>query len=94
LGRILDDMTMLHHITAPVRINDRLKDLRASWGERRQAKAARRSLEAELASYRTPAEVEDLFAALRRHDDAPTAEEMRTILFTNLVSSPHGRVAA
>ena len=74
---------MLNHTTAPVRTNW-LATLRTAAQERRRARASRRALETELATYRTPAEVEDLFAALRREDDNPVAEEMRRILFANL----------
>jgi len=92
--RILDDMTKLNDTTAPVRSHGRLSELRTALGERRQARAAHRAMEAELATYRTPAEVEDLFAALRRHDDSPSAEQMRRILFANLQGSIHTHTAA
>jgi hypothetical protein len=85
-------MTMFNHTTAPVR-SGWLTEVRSSMSERRQARAARRALESELATYRTPAEVEDLFAALRTQDDNPTAEGMRTILLANLESHEH-RLAA
>lgn len=83
-----------NHTTAPVYSFSWLDELRAGLAKRRQAKAARRALESELSTYRTPAEVEDLFAALRRHDDDPTAEEMRRILFANLRQSSGGYGAA
>ena len=84
---------MFNHTTAPVR-SGWLGEVRSSLSERRQARAARRTLEAELASYRTPAEVEDLFAALERTpDDDPTAEQIRTILVSNLAGHQH-RTAA
>ncbi len=86
-------MTMFNHTTAPVRSYGWLTEVRSSLSERRQARAARRALEAELATYRTPSEVEDLFAALRTQDDNPTAEDMRTILLANLESHEH-RIAA
>ena len=86
-------MTMFNHTTAPVRSSGWLTEVRAGLSERRQARAARRALESELATYRTPAEVEDLFAALRTQDDNPTAEEMRTILLANLETHEH-RLAA
>jgi len=85
-------MTMFNHTTAPVRSADWLTGMRSSLVARRRARADRRSLEAELASYRTPAEVEDLFAALRDQDD-PAAEQMRTILMSNLRYTQH-RTAA
>jgi len=77
-------MTMFNHTTAPVRSYGWLTELRSSMSERRHARAARRVLESELATYRTPADVEDLFAALRTQDDNPTAEDMRTILLANM----------
>ena len=86
-------MTMFNHTTAPVRRSGWLSELRVSLRERRQAKADRRALEAELASYRTPAEVEDLFAAIRTQDD-PTADEMRRILFANRQTHELTRTAA
>lgn len=58
--------------------------------ERRQARAARRTLERELATYTTPAEVEDLLMAMRGRDDAQT-EAMRGLLVRNL---QHQHVAA
>ena len=84
---------MLNHTTAPVRSYRWLTELRSSLSERRQAKAARRAIEAEVASYRTTAEIEDLFAALRREDD-PTNDAMSRILFANLQQSSNGRFAA
>ncbi len=78
-------MTMFNHTTAPVR-SSWVSELRSSRAERRQAREARRVLEAELATYRTPADVEDLFAALGAQDDNPTAEDMRTILLANLAN--------
>jgi hypothetical protein len=86
-------MTMFNHTTAPVRSSGWLTELRSALSDRREARTARRTLEAELATYRTPAEVEDLFAALRTQDDNPTAEDMRTILLANLESHEQ-RVAA
>jgi hypothetical protein len=86
-------MTMFNHTTAPVRSSGWLTELRSARSDRREARTARRVLQAELASYRTPAEVEDLFAALRTQDDNPTAEDMRTILLANLETHEQ-RVAA
>ena len=79
---------MLNHTTAPVRTNW-LATLRTEAQERRRARASRRALEIELATYRTPAEVEDLFAAVRDQDDDPTAEQIRTILMSNLRYAQH-----
>jgi hypothetical protein len=47
--------------------------------ERREARASRRELERELASYQTTAEVNDLLSALRTQDNAD-ADELREVL--------------
>ena len=91
--RTLGGMTNHQHAAAPVRPHGWLTELRSARSERRRARAARRALEAELATYRTPAEVQDLFAALRTQDDNPTAEGMRSILYANL-EQQHVRAAA
>ena len=70
-----------------------LAELRSSLSAHRRARVARRVLRAELAAYRTPADVNDLFAALRTADDNPTAEDMRAMLFANLETHRH-RTAA
>ena len=56
-----------------------LAEARDDLRRRRAARAARRTLERELATYITPAEVDDLLAAMRGHDDAEN-DEIRTIL--------------
>jgi hypothetical protein len=76
-------MTMFNHTTAPIR-SGWLTELRSSLSERRQAREARRRLEAELASYRTPAEVDDLLAALNWSEDSPATAQIRAILHANL----------
>lgn len=50
--------------------------------ERRQARTARRSLEREIASYRTTAEVNDLLGSLQASDD-DAAQEIREIVLRN-----------
>jgi hypothetical protein len=57
----------------------RLTRLRDDLQRRRQTRAARRVLEAQLASYVGAAEVDDLLAAVS-HDDGPDAEQIRSIL--------------
>lgn len=59
--------------------------------ERREARAARRSLESDLAAYRTPSDIEDLLATVDA-DDSPEAEMIRGILMDNL-SRYHARRA-
>jgi hypothetical protein len=56
-------------------VRDELRD-------RRQARASRRTLERELASYSTAAEVNDLLGSLRVADDAEI-EEIRSIIARN-----------
>lgn len=53
-------------------VRDELRD-------RRQARAARRTLERELASYTTAAEINDLLGLLSRQDNAD-ADELREVL--------------
>ena len=56
-------------------VRDELRD-------RRQARASRRALERELASYDTPAQVSDLLGALTGDDDA-RVQEIRDIVLRN-----------
>ena len=52
--------------------------------ERREARAARRTLERDLSSYTTPAEVNDLLGSLRgQNDDA--VEDIRDIVLRNML---------
>jgi hypothetical protein len=77
-------MTKTQQTTAPAGQSGWLPELRSSLRERREARASRGTLYAELSSYRTPTEVNDLFAALRTEDDSQIAEDMRAILSANL----------
>lgn len=67
--------------TAPAR--RLLAGLRDELRERRESRAAYRALEADLSTYTTPAEVDDLLAALSGEDD-PEAQVIRDILIGNL----------
>jgi hypothetical protein len=60
-----------------------LTDVRDELRERRQARAAYRALERDLASYSSPSEVDDLLAAVSGQDDAE-AQAIRDILMSNL----------
>ena len=51
------------------------EDLRA----RRSARAARKALERDIASYTTPAELNELNSILQRHDDAEVVEIRRIV---------------
>jgi predicted MarR family transcription regulator len=57
--------------------------VRSELQARRAARAAQRQLEQELATYTTPGEIDDLLAALDRHE-SPQVEQMRLILSRNL----------
>jgi hypothetical protein len=57
--------------------------LRKKLTDRRQARAARQDLLRDLASYRTPREVNDLLAAFEDHEDADV-DAMRTVLTRQL----------
>ena len=61
----------------------RLARLRDELRERRRARASRRVLEEQLASYVGAAEVDDLLASLSHHD-GPEAEQIRSILARRL----------
>ncbi len=60
-----------------------LAGVRDELRERREARDAYRALERDLAGYSTPAEVDDLLAALRWQDD-PESQVIRDILLGNL----------
>ena len=60
-----------------------VRSLRDGWQERRSARAAYRCLEADLATYTTQAEINDLLALLSGHDSVE-AEQVRSILTSNL----------
>ena len=57
--------------------------------ERRQARAARRTLERELASYNTPAQVNDLLGSMLGQDDAESAKIREVILRNQLREGLH-----
>lgn len=59
--------------------------------ERREARAAHTALRAELAHYRTPAEIDDLLMSVDAQD-SPEAEQIRGILMDNL-HAYHQRLA-
>ena len=60
-----------------------VRSLRDGWQERRNARAAHRRLQADLATYTTEAEINDLLALLSGHDTVE-AEQVRSILTDNL----------
>jgi hypothetical protein len=63
-------------------VRDELRD-------RRQARASRRTLERELASYTTAAEVNDLLESLRGHDDRAVNELRDVVLRQQLRQGLH-----
>ena len=70
------DRTPMHASTRPLRAGS-LRALR----EVRAERSANRTLRRELATYTTPAEIDDLLAGLRGHDT--DTEEIRSILLGN-----------
>lgn len=60
-----------------------LVQLRDELRQRREARAARRTLERQLASYTTRRDVDDLLALVGDSED-PSAEQIRTIVTRNL----------
>jgi hypothetical protein len=76
-------MTTKSHTSTRPATHSRLAGLRDQLRERRQARLSYRTLERELAAYRTPSEINDLLAAVDRHDSAD-AEDIRGILTRNM----------
>lgn len=62
------------------------KTLITEFRARREAAIARRDLERQLAVYSSPAEIDDMLAAIE-HDDHPDANLVRDILTSNLAGS-------
>jgi hypothetical protein len=61
--------------------------------ERRQARATRRTLERELASYTSPAEINDLLGSLQGQDDAEV-DQIRSIVLANVQRRHTNRFAS
>lgn len=61
--------------------------------ERRIARANRRSLERELATYSTSAQINDLLGSMRGQDDV-SVEAVRTIVLANSARRDLNRVAS
>ena len=68
---------------------DLRQSVRARWTSAREARASRRHLERELASYRRPAEVNDLLA-LVEGTDGDDQDAIRSILVRRLQSEEPG----
>jgi hypothetical protein len=69
---------------APIRpVREFVTTVQGELRERREARAAYRALERELASYRTPREVDDLLGTID-DQDGPEAQQIRDILLDNL----------
>ena len=66
-----------------VSVRSTLQTWRDELRERREAQAARRSLEQELASYANPREIDELLSLIS-NDDSAEAEQIRDILTDNL----------
>jgi hypothetical protein len=63
-------------------IRERINTIRDELSERREARARYNAMKRELATYRTPREVDDLLAVIE-HQDNPEAQQIRDILFDN-----------
>ncbi len=69
---------------APIgRTREAIRAKREQLSERREARASRRALQRELASYTTPHEVDDLLGVIK-DQEGPEAEQIRDILLDNL----------
>lgn len=91
-GQFVLDVCFLTADSGPMRLRTHtptttrtvLDAVRDDLRERRDARASYRHLKRELASYRTPSDIEDVLAAMDRQDDTPDAELIRGILTGNL----------
>jgi hypothetical protein len=68
-------------------ISERLTTIRSEVRERRQRRIEHRALERELASYRTPNEIDELLVVLGQHE-GPQVQEVRDILLQNSRPTP------
>ena len=68
-------------------IRERMTTIRDQARERRQERAHHLTLQRELASYRTPSEIDELLAVLGEHE-GPEAQQVRNILLQNSRSTP------
>lgn len=59
--------------------------------ERQRAAVARRDLQRELASYRTPSDIRDLLATMARRSDASEAEQVSSIVAGNQADYRRGQ---
>jgi hypothetical protein len=75
--------TTTHPTPVASRPRQILTTMRDELRERREARAVKRKLQAELATYSTRAEVDDLMALLH-HQESAQADQIRGILNDNL----------
>jgi len=69
--------------TFPIRpVCNLVSSIREELSERREARAAYRALEQELASYRAPHEIADLLGTIS-DQESPEAEQIRDILLSS-----------
>ena len=64
-------------------IRDRITGVRAEARQRRQERSEHLALQRELASYRTPREIDDLLGVIA-HQESRDAQRVRDILLDNL----------
>lgn len=65
------------------RTTNPLRGLLDTMRERRESRARYAALKRDLASYRTPREIDDLLGVIR-HQEGPEAQQVRDILIDNL----------
>lgn len=68
-------------------LREHIRTLRDELRQRRAARAQYLALRQELASYRTPAEVDDLLGVIA-DQEGPEAQQIRDILLDNLTRTP------
>jgi hypothetical protein len=79
-------MNTIQSLPRPYRLAATVRD---ELRERRQARASRRNLERELASYTTTSEVNDLLGSLRGQDEAAVAQIREVVLRNQLRHGLH-----
>jgi hypothetical protein len=66
-------------------VRERINTIRDELRERREARARYMTMKRELASYRTPREINDLLGVIEHQEgpETPEAQQIRSILFEN-----------
>jgi hypothetical protein len=76
-------------------IRQRINTIRDELSERREARARYNAMKRDLASYRTPREIDDLLGVIEYQEgpEAPEAQQIQEILFRTSADRPSSTVA-